>query len=208
MSLPTSGRELAELQPVPVPILKFFEWASEHPPQGSISDILSSQLGGRMTGTHFQKPTVQFGALAPSSDQMRAYFEALVISTMTNPTKSLAAPPTARDRYSSVSSHAIGAYLTVARFWIPPDTHSGLGPGAPSDTRIGTVSGGWSTPLLTVIGAPTPTVDALPVHRLQAFPGARTLAPGSFPLPASQELTILAGTLAGDGMIIFLPGTA
>jgi hypothetical protein len=25
--------------------------------------------------------------------------------------------PTARDRYVSVSSNAIGAYLTVARFW-------------------------------------------------------------------------------------------
>jgi hypothetical protein len=52
--------------------------------------------------------------------------------------------------------------LTVARFLIPPGTDAG---------------GVWSNLVLMVIGAPTPrTVDAVPVDRLKAFPGARTLA--------------------------------
>ena len=121
------GHELAEAQPVPVPILRLFEWSSENPPQGSLSDILSPQLGGRVHCDPLQKSKAQLEAIAPSSVQMRANFESLVIGPMTNPTKPHAAPPTARDRYLWVSSNAIGAYLTVARFWIPPDTHTGTG---------------------------------------------------------------------------------
>jgi hypothetical protein len=48
MSTPVLGHELAELQPVPVPIFRLFEWSSENSPQEGVSDILSSQLGGRV----------------------------------------------------------------------------------------------------------------------------------------------------------------
>ena len=54
---------------------------------------------------------------------------------------------------------------------------------------------------MTVIGAPTPTVDGVSLDGPKAFPGARTLDPGSFPLPASQEITILAGTVASGTRI-------
>jgi hypothetical protein len=37
--------------------------------------------------------------------------------TLANQAALMAILPTARDRYVSVSSNAIGAYLTVARFW-------------------------------------------------------------------------------------------
>jgi hypothetical protein len=95
--------------------------------------------------------------------------------------------PTARDRYVSLSSNAIGAYLTVVRFWIPPGTASG--------------GGVWSNPVVTVIGAPTQTVNGVSLDGRKAFPGARTLDPGSFPLPARQEITILAGTVASGTRI-------
>jgi hypothetical protein len=39
---------------------------------------------------------------------------------------------------------------------------------------------------VTVIGAPTPTVDGESLDKLKVFPGAQTLAPGSFPLPLPQ----------------------
>jgi hypothetical protein len=200
MSHPVMGHDLAHLQPVPVPLFHHFEWSSENSPQEGASDVLSSQLGVRVLGEPLKKTTAQTEAFAPSADQMRAHFESLLLATMTHPPKSPAthsdgitptplaespsekSAPTARDRYASVSANAIGAYLTVARFWIPP---------GPDRT-----SGSWSNPVLTVIGAPTPTVDAVPVDRLKAFPGARFLAPSSFPLPASHDLTILAGTVA------------
>jgi hypothetical protein len=41
--------------------------------------------------------------------------------------------------------------------------------------------------MLTVIGAPMPTVDALPVDRLKAFLGAQTLAPGISDILSSQR---------------------
>jgi hypothetical protein len=98
------GHELAELQPVSVPIFRLFEWSSENSPQEGISDVLSSQLGGRVPCDPLKKSPAQIEAIAPSADQMRANFESLVLVTTTNPTKSPAAPfeesaPTARDRY-------------------------------------------------------------------------------------------------------------
>jgi hypothetical protein len=89
---------------------------------------------------------------------------------MTAPTKLPVSPlmeiaPTTYNRYVSLSSNAIGAYWTVAPFWIPPGT-DGAG-------------GVWSNQVLPVIGAPTLPVDAVPMGCLKAFPGARTLALGS-----------------------------
>jgi hypothetical protein len=141
MSIPVMGHELANLQPVPVPLFHLFEWSSENSPQEGASDVLSSQLGGRVLADPLKRTTAQIEAFAPSTDQMRAHFESLLLATMS--------APTARDRYASVSANAIGAYLTYARFWIPagPDCTSGL----------------WSNPVLTVIGAPMPTVDAVPI---------------------------------------------
>ena len=152
MSTPVLGHELAELQPVPVPIFRLFEWSSENSPQEGVSDILSSQLGGRVPSDHLKRTLTQLEAFTPSAVQLHAaHFESLVLATtMTTQSKSpVASPqmelaPTARDRYFSLSSNAIGAYLTVARFWIPPGTAS--------------AGGMWSQPVVTVIGAPTPTV--------------------------------------------------
>jgi hypothetical protein len=106
---------------------------------------------------------------------LHAHFESLVLATMTAPTKSPVSPlmelaPTARDRYVSLSSNAIGASLTVARFWIPPGTAS--------------AGGVWSNPVVTVIGALTPTVDGVSLDGRKAFPGARTLDPGSTSYPS------------------------
>ena len=170
MSIPVMGHELAEIQPVPIPILRHFEWSSENSPQAGVSDVLTSQLGGRRPSTPLKKDPFLLKAFAPSADLMHAHFESLVLATMTTPTKSPVSPlmepaPTARDRYVSLSSNAIGAYLTVARFWIPPSTDS--------------AGGVWSHPVVTVIGAPTPTVDGVSLDGQKAFPGARTLDPGS-----------------------------
>jgi hypothetical protein len=79
---------------------------------------------------------------ASSGQLLQANFESLVFATMTAPTKSPVSPlmeiaPTARDQFVSLSSNAIGAYLTVARFWIPPGTDAG---------------GLWSHPVWPVIG--------------------------------------------------------
>jgi hypothetical protein len=54
---------------------------------------------------------------------LQANFESLVLATMSAPTKSPVSPlmdivPTACDQYVLLSSNAIGAYLTVARFWL------------------------------------------------------------------------------------------
>ena len=85
-----------------------------------------------MPSDHLKRTLPQLEAFTPSAVQLHAHFESLVCTTMTLQSKSpVASPhmelaPTARDRYVSLSSNAIGAYLTVARFWIPP----GIGCGA------------------------------------------------------------------------------
>jgi hypothetical protein len=75
------------------------------PPQGSLSNILSSQLGGRVPGDPLQQSLAQLDAIAPSPAQLQAEFESLVLSPMTNPLTPHAPPPSARDRYCSVSSN-------------------------------------------------------------------------------------------------------
>jgi hypothetical protein len=105
MSIPVMGYELAELQPVPVPIFRLFEWSSENSPQEGVSDVLSSQLGGR----------AHCDSLKKTPAQMRVHFESLVLATMTHLTKSPVSPlveiiPTACDRrYVSLSSNAFGS---------------------------------------------------------------------------------------------------
>jgi hypothetical protein len=47
-----------------------------------------------------------------------------------------------KDHYHLLSTHAVGGFLVVARFWIPPLSSSDA-------------EGTWSMPILTIIGAPT-----------------------------------------------------
>jgi hypothetical protein len=54
---------------------------------------------------------------------LQVNFESLVLATLTAPTTLPVSPlmeivPTACDRYVLLSSNAIGAYLTAARFWL------------------------------------------------------------------------------------------
>jgi hypothetical protein len=88
MLTPVLGHELAELQPVPVPIFRLFEWSSENSPQEGVSDILSSQLGGRMHCDPLKRTSSQLEAFSPSAGHLHAHFESLVLATMTNKTKS------------------------------------------------------------------------------------------------------------------------
>jgi hypothetical protein len=68
------------------------------------------------------------------------------------------------------------------------------------------VEGTWSDPILTVIGAPTTTVDAQPVSRLAVWPNSADpefkLQPGSFPGSVETDWTILAGTIAACTHVI------
>jgi hypothetical protein len=74
------------------PIFCLFEWSSETSPREGVSDVLSSQLGGRVQCDSLKKAPAQIEAFALSADQMRAHFESLVLATMTHSTKSPAAP--------------------------------------------------------------------------------------------------------------------
>ena len=94
MSNPNFGHKLAELHPVPVPIFRLFEWSSENSPQEGGSDVLSFQLGGRMPRSgSFKKAPALLETFAPSTDQLRAIFESLVLATMPAPMKSPAVSP-------------------------------------------------------------------------------------------------------------------
>jgi hypothetical protein len=70
--------------------------------------------------------------------------------------------------------------------------------------------GTWSDPVVTVIGAPTMTVDAQPVSRLAVWPKSGDpefkLQPGGFPGAVETDLTILAGTIAAGGTRV-IPST-
>jgi hypothetical protein len=105
---------------------------------------------------HLKKAAAQLEAFAPSAHQLQATFESLVLAPKSPVSPLMELAPTARDRYVLLSSNAIGAYLTVARFWIPPGTDS--------------AGGVWSNPVVTVIGAPTPPVDAVPCPWLARRP--------------------------------------
>ena len=95
MSTPFLGHELADLQPVPVPLLRLFEWSSENSPQEGISNILSSQLGGKvMPSDRVKKTPSQLEALSPSAAQLWANFECLALATMTALLKSPDGSPT------------------------------------------------------------------------------------------------------------------
>jgi hypothetical protein len=64
----------------------------------------------------------------------------------------------------------------------------------------------WSDPVVTVIGAPTTTVDAQPVSCLAVWPESGhpefKLQPGGFPGAVETDLTILAGTIAAGTRVI------
>jgi hypothetical protein len=105
------------------------------------------------------EPSSGFAMLIPVMGHELAELQPVSVPLLLRSLLLRRAPPLAgaRDQY---------VYLNVTRFWIPPGTDSACGV--------------WSNPVLMVIGAPTPPVDAVPVDCLKAFQGARTLAPGSF----------------------------
>jgi hypothetical protein len=121
-----------------------------------------------MTSDSFKKAPALLEAFAPSADhQLRAIFESLVLATMTAPTKSPVSASFDGDRPHC----AWPIHLVVFQcYWSILDCCALLDP-------PGTDAGGvWSNLVLTVVGAPRPTVDTVSVDRLKAFPGARTLA--------------------------------
>lgn len=80
----------------------------------------------------------------------------------------------------------------MARFWIAPS--------------VTLAEGGWSDPVITVIGSPTTTVDAVPIPRLATWPASSDprfrLMPGSVKGPDSADWTILAGSTATGTRLI------
>jgi hypothetical protein len=103
---------------------------------------------------------------------------------------SLATP---QERYKLLSTHAVGGFLAVARFWIPPSNDH--------------TAGSWSVLVVTVIGTPTMTVDAVAVPRVTTWPASTnptfSFQPGCVVAPAgSDDLFILAGSVATGTRIV------
>ena len=155
------GPELAARQPHPVPLFRLFDWASsDAAPEGNPRDFFALHSGGEFSADTGKDDLALAACCAPSGQLLSDAFESLCLELAKAPEfrsveelltrgTHLASP---RERYQSFSTQAVGGFLTVARFWIPP-----------SPTLL---EGGWSEPVMTVIGAPTTTVDATPVARL------------------------------------------
>jgi hypothetical protein len=200
---PHFGLDLAGQQPTPVPLFSSFDWASDSEPEGDPRDFFALQFSGKVPSDHLASDLDMAAKFAPTAPALQSAFEALYIqfvgATATQAsTPSSSDPPSMpigspADRYHLLSTHAVGGFLAVTRFWIPPMLSTDA-------------EGLWREPVLTVIGAPTTMVDAQSVSRLAVWPDSMDpqfkLQPGGFRGPAEPDWTILAGTIAAGTRVI------
>jgi hypothetical protein len=204
---PRFGFALAGQQPTPVPLFSSFDWASDLEPEGDPRDFFALLFCGKVPSENLASDLDMAATFALTAQALKGAFEELYLhfigAAATQAPAHCSSPPlpmtigSSKVRYHLLSIHAVGGFLAVAWFWIPPMSSADA-------------EGTWSDPILMVIGAPTTTVDAQPVSRLAVWPESGDpefkLQPGGFPGAVETDLTILAGTIAAGTHIIPLMG--
>jgi hypothetical protein len=184
----------------------FFDCAFDSEPEGDPRDFFALQYSGKVLSDNFVLDLELAATYAPMAKALKDAFEALYIHFIGATANQASAPGSSdspisigslKDRYHLLSTHAVGSFLTVACFWIPPLSSANA-------------KGSWSMPVLTIIGAPTTTIDAKPVPRMVVLPDSPSpkfkLQPGSFPGPPEMDWTILLGTTATGMRVILAMG--
>jgi hypothetical protein len=117
------GPELAAKQPHLVPLFSLFDWASGTAPEGDPRDFFALQSGGKVPATNLLDDPDLMETFAPSGAvQLTTHFENLCLTLAKSPQSidSDAALVSPSKCYWLISSHAVGGFLSVARFWVPP----------------------------------------------------------------------------------------
>jgi hypothetical protein len=205
---PHFGFALAGQQSTPVLLFSSFDWASDLDSEGNPMDFFALQFSGEVHSENIASDLDMAATFAPMAQALQGAFEELYLhffgaaaTQVPIPSSSPPLPMTigsSKARYHLLSTHAVGGFLGVTHFWIPPMSFIDA-------------EGTWSNPILMVIGAPTTTVDAQPVSCLAVWPESADpefkLQPGGFPgCSVETDWTILAGTIAAGMHVIPLTG--
>ena len=127
---PRFGFGLAGQQPTPVPLFSSFDWASDSEPEGDPRDVFALQFCGKVPSETFASDLDMAAMFAPTAPALKGAFEELFLrfvgAAATQAPDPRSSPPirttigSSKARYHLLSTHAVGGFLAIARFWIPP----------------------------------------------------------------------------------------